>query len=89
MGNPFRSKSNKVVREFLDKLFANWPEDELIKTDCICSKINEADHRRWYANNRVASLLRERDDIEKTPGGWKKKKEGGIQHGIGTEEATA
>jgi len=88
VGNPFRSKANKVVRVFLDGLLADWPEDDLIKTDYICSLINEADHRRWYANNRVASLLRERDDIEKTPGGWRKKKKE-VTYGTGTGEATA
>jgi hypothetical protein len=73
MGNSQNAKANKVVRELLDEFFKNLPYTETVTSEGVCSLINADDHRRDYSSGRVAALLRERDDLDKTPEGWRKK----------------
>lgn len=79
--NTYRSKANGNVREFLDDLVAEFPEGEVFQTDSICRKVNKEDNRRRYNNNSISALIRERNDVERTPEGWRKIKpvtEGGL-----------
>jgi hypothetical protein len=74
--NNFRAKANVSVRKFMDDYLKPLPEKERVEVDTLRTKVNGADHRRRYSNGSIASLLRERDDMEKTPEGWVKKGSG-------------
>jgi hypothetical protein len=69
-----RGKTNDVARRFIDTLVQEIPEGGDICTNSICRKINAADRRRRYNSMSIGNLLAERDDVEKTWRGWRKKK---------------
>jgi hypothetical protein len=71
-GNTERSKSNQVIRSYLDDLIKPLPIDADIFCDSICTKVNAEDKRRRYSVGAIASLLREREDVKKVKGQWRK-----------------
>lgn len=69
-----RGKTNDITRQFIDELMLHIPEGEEVCTDFICRKVNDADHRRRYNTVSIGNLLSERNDVEKTWRGWRKKR---------------
>ena len=69
-----RGKTNNVTRKIIDELMLHIPEGGEVCTDSICRKVNEADRRRRYNTMSIGNLLSERDDVEKTWRGWRKKR---------------
>lgn len=71
-GNSDRTKANQVVRSYLDDLIKPLPIDADLFCDSICTKVNAIDKRRRYSVGAIASLLREREDVKKVKGVWRK-----------------
>lgn len=74
IGNYHNTKANRTVRKFLDTFFQDKVADGgEVTTGYICTLVNGGDRRRGYNETRIGTLLRERDDLEKTATGWRKK----------------
>lgn len=75
-GNSDRTKANQVVRVYLDNFIKPLPIDADLFCDSICTQVNAIDKRRRYSVGAIASLLREREDVKKVKGRWRKVSDG-------------